>query len=57
MIKLFACSPLLRDVPDTEANKRHPPYTWSVKEVVGHVTDAERVFGYRGSGTARPRQS
>jgi hypothetical protein len=38
---------LLRGVPDEEANRRHPPYTWSVKEVVGHLADAERVFAYR----------
>ena len=44
---------LLRDVPEAEANKRHPPYTWSVKEVVGHLTDSERVFGYRALRFAR----
>ena len=44
---------LLRDVPETEANRRHPPYTWSVKEVVGHLTDSERVFGYRALRFAR----
>jgi hypothetical protein len=38
---------LLRGVSETTANTRHPPYTWSVKQVVGHLTDAERVFGHR----------
>lgn len=38
---------LLGGVPESEGNVRHPPYTWSVKEVVGHVTDAERVFSHR----------
>jgi hypothetical protein len=28
---------LLRDVPDDEALRRHAPYTWSLKEVVGHA--------------------
>ena len=27
--------------------ERHPPYTWSLREVVGHLGDSERVFGYR----------
>jgi len=44
---------LLRDIPEAEANKRHPPYTWSVKEVVGHLTDCERVMGYRALRFAR----
>ena len=27
--------------------RRYAPGKWNVKEVVGHVVDAERVFGYR----------
>jgi hypothetical protein len=38
---------LLRGLPEATGNTRHPPYTWSVKQVVGHLTDAERVFGHR----------
>jgi hypothetical protein len=44
---------LLRGVPEEKGGVRHAPYTWSVKEVVGHVTDAERVFGYRALRFAR----
>jgi hypothetical protein len=44
---------LLRAVPEEEGNVRHPPYTWSVKEVVGHLTDGERIFGYRALRFAR----
>jgi hypothetical protein len=45
--------PLLRAVPEGRAGDRHPPYTWSIKEVVGHLTDCERVFGYRALRFAR----
>ncbi|MFO0891630.1 MAG: DinB family protein [Isosphaeraceae bacterium] len=38
---------LLSSVSESESLVRHAPYTWSVREVVGHMTDAERVFGYR----------
>lgn len=38
---------LLRDASEETGNTRHPPYTWSVKQVVGHLTDAEREFGHR----------
>lgn len=38
---------LLRKVPADESNHRYAHDKWSVKEVVGHVADAERVFSYR----------
>ena len=44
---------LLRDVPEAVAETRHAPYTWSVKEVVGHLIDSERVFGFRALCFAR----
>jgi hypothetical protein len=25
----------------------HAPYDWTLKQVLGHVTDGERIFGYR----------
>ena len=44
---------LLRGLPDDVAMTKHPPYTWSIKEVVGHLIDCERVFGYRALRIAR----
>jgi hypothetical protein len=44
---------LLHPVPETDGNVRHPPYTWSVKEVVGHLIDADRIFGCRALRFAR----
>ncbi len=44
---------LLRSVPEAEATVHHPPYTWSIKDVVAHLTDCERVFGYRALRIAR----
>lgn len=38
---------LLRQVPADESNHRYAHDKWSVKEVVGHVADGERVFSYR----------
>lgn len=43
----------LRAVPESQSNVLHPPYTWTVKDVVGHLTDGERVFGYRALRFAR----
>jgi hypothetical protein len=44
---------VLRPAPESQGNVRHPPYTWTVKEVVGHLTDTERVMGYRALRFAR----
>jgi hypothetical protein len=38
---------LLRPLTEEQACFRYAPRKWSVKEVVTHLTDAERVFMYR----------
>jgi len=38
---------LLRALPEARGNHRYAPGKWSIKEIVGHVTDGERVFSYR----------
>jgi hypothetical protein len=43
----------LRAVPESQSSILHPPYTWTVKDVVGHLADGERVFGYRALRFAR----
>jgi hypothetical protein len=48
---------LLRDVPESVAETRHVPYTWSIKEVVGHLIDCERIFGLRALRFARRDQT
>lgn len=38
---------LIASLDDARASYRYAEGKWSVKQVIGHVTDAERVFGYR----------
>src|SRR3954470_421542 len=49
---------LLHAISEEDSLLRHAPYTWSTREVVGHIIDAERIFGYRalrfGRGDATP---
>jgi hypothetical protein len=39
--------------PEADGNFRYAPGKWTVKESLGHVIDAERVFGYRAMRIAR----
>jgi hypothetical protein len=38
---------VLRALPESRGEHRYAPGKWSIKEMVGHVADGERVFGYR----------
>jgi len=38
---------LLRSLPEEKGAFRYAPEKWSIKELVGHLTDAERVFAHR----------
>lgn len=38
---------LLAARSEREGNFRYAPGKWSVKEVIGHICDAERIFAYR----------
>jgi hypothetical protein len=44
---------VLRHVPESAADHAYAPGKWSIKEVVGHISDAERVFSYRALRIAR----
>jgi hypothetical protein len=44
---------LLRRVPGSRADHAYAPGKWTIKEVVGHIADAERVFAYRALRIAR----
>jgi uncharacterized damage-inducible protein DinB len=38
---------LLASIGEEKAGYRYEPGKWSIKEVVGHIADAERVFAFR----------
>lgn len=44
---------LLDSVDERRAGHRYAPGKWSVKEVIGHLVDTERVFAYRALSFSR----
>jgi len=51
MLQLFAGR------SERDGSFRYAPGKWSVKEVLGHITDAERIFTYRALRIARGDQT
>lgn len=43
----------LGTIPESQASFRYAPDKWSIKELVGHLIDGERVFAYRALRFAR----
>jgi uncharacterized damage-inducible protein DinB len=48
---------LLEPLTDEQADFRYAPGKWSIKETLGHINDAERVFSYRILRIARGDQT
>lgn len=44
---------LLRGLDEGRGGHRYEPGKWSVRQLVGHVNDAERIFSYRALAIAR----
>jgi uncharacterized damage-inducible protein DinB len=45
--------PVLRAITEEKSLHRYAPGKWSVKELLGHLIDAERIFTYRALRFAR----
>jgi hypothetical protein len=50
--QMFWLCELASHLSTEQIDKIHPPYAWTIRQVVEHCADAERVFGYRMLRTA-----
>ncbi len=48
---------LLSSLPDARADFSYAPGKWNIRQVVGHISDTERVMAYRALWFARNPQS
>jgi uncharacterized damage-inducible protein DinB len=44
---------LIQSIPESRGGHRYAPDKWSIKEVLGHLADSERIFSYRARRIAR----
>jgi len=51
--QIAATTAMIRGLSEAQGNHRYAPEKWSIKEVIGHVIDSERIFAYRALRIAR----
>ena len=47
---------LVKSIPEEKGDHSYAPGKWSIKEVLGHIADVERVMAYRAMCIARGEQ-
>ena len=48
---------VIRRIPEERGGHRYGPDKWTIREVIGHLIDAERIFTYRALRFARGDQA
>ncbi|MBK9478579.1 MAG: DinB family protein [Bacteroidetes bacterium] len=51
--QIIAMQAFLSEIPEDRESYRYAANKWSIKEIIGHLIDTERIFGYRALCIAR----
>jgi len=51
--QLYSTNTFLKSIPEDKSEFRYAEGKWSIKELVGHLIDAERIFSYRALAISR----
>jgi len=51
--QLYSTNTFLKSIPDDKIEYRYAEEKWSIKEIVGHLIDNERVMSYRALAISR----
>ena len=54
---LAATTNFIRSLPEEKLSYRYAPGKWTIKEIVGHLIDDERIYAYRALRFARNDQT
>jgi uncharacterized damage-inducible protein DinB len=55
--QIIAMQAFLSEIPEERESYRYAEGKWSIKEIIGHLIDTERIFGYRALCIARKDKS
>lgn len=55
--KVMDLQALLSEVPEEKEDYRYAEGKWTIKEVIGHIIDVERIFAYRALCVSRNDQT
>lgn len=51
--QLYSTNSFLKSIPEDKTNYRYAEGKWSIKEIIGHLIDTERVMAYRALAISR----
>lgn len=54
--RLDTATTLWRSIPEEKGNYAYAEGKWTIKQLLGHITDTERIMGYRAMCIARGEQ-
>lgn len=51
--QLYSCIEFFKGIPEEKQNFSYAPGKWTIKELISHLNDVERIYGYRALRVSR----